>query len=1045
MSSPMSFASVVWLSLLSLTSAELSSVTSCFLYSSAISDLGFHWTHNKQRSSAHQTLVLQMPNVSFRSYYRESIPSAWVDPGAAPLAVRSMIAEHSCNFMACINFNSACEEAAPSYPDVWFANFFGDPATSPNVISYGHATHESVYLAGVSAGLTTQTGSLGYVIPFTGLFDIDVHAFLLGARSTYEKRAVSQTHPFAFHVVPLGSYEFPEGETRAAELLMEQKNVDVVAYYANTASVAAAARNAGRYTIGHNGDQSEFYGDVVLTSTSFQFTSFYAGIPEAMALGYLPSRANAGDPEWGNASSAVHQKLSSTAFDIVRRVTLSRMVFGGLKEGFTQTYDLSPVVSSNSEKRAAFAEEASKMVTGEPPCQRIFGTLYPNIATMPGCAGRIDTLAESIALRLLEGNATALRFAIPSVLPPGMSGNNSFVYPTIKLPSTCANNTVGVYENVSLVCVACERGYVSTEGMPCTECPAGSRAVSGYCVTCDVGFTATSASTECVACPGVDGYRCPEGSFKFPTWAIALVVLVLVVVVAVVVVLLWRVVSSRKKFDSLYGAVTLAETTAEAISTWRLEDVEYLRGLRKPNRLQHAFLRILTNLELYRPYIPQHLLSVESDESADDEVVSRKGSQRQGRRGRVLRSPSVKSGGSESAMSFDGPVHRRAASDGSGSSHGGSTRHSGLSSSRPHGTDVALRTALGLSPRLVTIVCVHVERHASSPLMTTTASTPTIRGGRSNPLTSADRKSCFASEHDFLSPIVEVVTNAMQVHARSASTVIGPDGSLYVTFVAGRVSNRESRAYDLSEAILAHAPPSMGVAIGIVTRVELCGNVGSNAMRSFVFPGPTLPLAAAMAETARASGARILCDEATTQQIPGSACAARAIVFAQVHARSLRETAFELLPRGKSSGGHGAASADAPEEWMYELAASAVPAESLATLETVNAFVTGQLAPGSAAVMDVPKLIPLREGTALSNSAPDTSMPSYSLEWFHVLREKPAIGYFYSHQTIAVRPMITFETPSGALSVATMSQSVTMETVAEGAGMSVLQVESMCD
>eukprot|EP01084_Bolivina_argentea_P153598 267826_1 len=79
---------------------------------------------------------------------------------------------------------------------------------------------------------------------------------------------------------------------------------------------------------------------------------------------------------------------------------------------------------------------------------------------------------------------------------------------------------------------------------------------------------------------------------------------------------------STREVEDLYGAAVLAQKTAKAISTWSLEDVEYLNTLANPDALQTSFMEILKNPKLYRPFIPGHLLEQEDDDEPADEVDS---------------------------------------------------------------------------------------------------------------------------------------------------------------------------------------------------------------------------------------------------------------------------------------------------------------------------------------------------------------------------------------------------------------------------------------
>ena len=63
---------------------------------------------------------------------------------------------------------------------------------------------------------------------------------------------------------------------------------------------------------------------------------------------------------------------------------------------------------------------------------------------------------------------------------------------------------------------------------------------------------------------------------------------------------------------------TIAELSAECIADMRLEELEYLRSIKNPNRIQEAFIKIVDTLMEYRRYLPSSvLMSHGSDEGEE--------------------------------------------------------------------------------------------------------------------------------------------------------------------------------------------------------------------------------------------------------------------------------------------------------------------------------------------------------------------------------------------------------------------------------------------
>ena len=81
---------------------------------------------------------------------------------------------------------------------------------------------------------------------------------------------------------------------------------------------------------------------------------------------------------------------------------------------------------------------------------------------------------------------------------------------------------------------------------------------------------------------------------------------------------------SLSKCNNLHSGRIMAGKTAEAISGFRLSELEYLNELKDPDELQKAFITIVANLTLYKPYLPSHLISGtdgESESESEDGVT----------------------------------------------------------------------------------------------------------------------------------------------------------------------------------------------------------------------------------------------------------------------------------------------------------------------------------------------------------------------------------------------------------------------------------------
>eukprot|EP01012_Entosiphon_sulcatum_P050105 TRINITY_DN68874_c0_g1_i1.p1 TRINITY_DN68874_c0_g1~~TRINITY_DN68874_c0_g1_i1.p1 ORF type:complete len:726 (-),score=74.24 TRINITY_DN68874_c0_g1_i1:25-2202(-) len=72
------------------------------------------------------------------------------------------------------------------------------------------------------------------------------------------------------------------------------------------------------------------------------------------------------------------------------------------------------------------------------------------------------------------------------------------------------------------------------------------------------------------------------------------------------------------RFRLLYNTNRVTEDAAVAIASMKLEQLEYLRTIPKPSRIQQALIRIVDTLIEYRRYLPDALLHAASDDAAGD-------------------------------------------------------------------------------------------------------------------------------------------------------------------------------------------------------------------------------------------------------------------------------------------------------------------------------------------------------------------------------------------------------------------------------------------
>lgn len=130
------------------------------------------------------------------------------------------------------------------YPEVsFYSNSFDYHAD--NVTSYFSRMYQARYLAGIVAGIQTETNRIGYVAAMpTSEVNRGISAFTLGVRHVNPDAAVI--------VAWSGEWDNEDKERKQADNLIEGRGVDVITYHQNHAYVAEEAEEAGIYSIGYH-------------------------------------------------------------------------------------------------------------------------------------------------------------------------------------------------------------------------------------------------------------------------------------------------------------------------------------------------------------------------------------------------------------------------------------------------------------------------------------------------------------------------------------------------------------------------------------------------------------------------------------------------------------------------------------------------------------------------------------------------------------------------------------------------------------------------
>lgn len=167
-------------------------------------------------------------------------------------------------------------EIIQSYPEVAFygisAEYYGE-----NMTSYFGRMYQARYLAGVLAGRMTEKNSIGYVAAMANSeVNRGINAFTMGVRSVNPEAQV--------HVVWTNSWDDKEKEVAAVKRLIEESETDLITYHQNQHFVAAAADEAGVYSIGYN-ETEKGLSERYLTASVWNWKELYCKIVRELLVG----------------------------------------------------------------------------------------------------------------------------------------------------------------------------------------------------------------------------------------------------------------------------------------------------------------------------------------------------------------------------------------------------------------------------------------------------------------------------------------------------------------------------------------------------------------------------------------------------------------------------------------------------------------------------------------------------------------------------------------------------------------------------------------
>ena len=182
------------------------------------------------------------------------------------------LADAGCNIIFADSFGHEdyMIQAAKDFPDVQFCHatgYQGATDTLDNTHNYFAKIFEARYLAGIAAGLKTETNKLGYVAakPFAEVIS-GYTAFYLGAKSV--------NPDVTMYVNYTNEWSDATKEATNAKALIDQ-GCDVISQHSDTSAPATTAQNNGVFAVGYNDDMIPVAPDAALVSARVNWGAYY--------------------------------------------------------------------------------------------------------------------------------------------------------------------------------------------------------------------------------------------------------------------------------------------------------------------------------------------------------------------------------------------------------------------------------------------------------------------------------------------------------------------------------------------------------------------------------------------------------------------------------------------------------------------------------------------------------------------------------------------------------------------------------------------------
>ncbi|MBC7191807.1 BMP family ABC transporter substrate-binding protein [Marinobacter sp.] len=249
-----------------------------FVYVGPKSDYGYNYAQDQGR------LYLEEHLEDVETLYFENIPENADVQRVMERMIRSGV---EIVFPTSYGYLDHALKVAEKYPDVHFAHS-GGLKTSDNLMTYFAEIDQAMYLAGIAAGMTTETNKLGFIAahPIPQVLR-NINAFTRGARSVNPEVTTS--------VIWTSGWSDPSKESEAAEALIDNGADVLTGHVDSPINYVQVAEERGVYSVGYHADASKFAPEGWLVGAVWNWGPMMVDIVESVEDGTWESQHLRGD------------------------------------------------------------------------------------------------------------------------------------------------------------------------------------------------------------------------------------------------------------------------------------------------------------------------------------------------------------------------------------------------------------------------------------------------------------------------------------------------------------------------------------------------------------------------------------------------------------------------------------------------------------------------------------------------------------------------------------------------------------------------------